>query len=344
MNKIWAFEMNLGVNTGEDQHPLARKAPIQCETHTRYYRTLPTNATVFRRVVDALPSFGVNTVVVNVGEGLLYESHPELASEGAWTRETLVAELAHMRELGLEPIPMLNLSSRHDAWLGDYAYMLSTRKYHEVVGELIDEVAEVFGNPRLFHLGMNDEGSSQLANGIPYLTNGVTRNRNARLLYRDLYTLFDRVEKNGARPWIFGDYYTKSPEEFSKKMPKECLLSPVEFERFLDKFAPPAPLEDPGRRAMVELAELGYDIVPTGSNLIAHESFGQNVWTCLEYGIPDERLLGFMVNPLEIANDLGYYTHLDNAQCLAYAKRMFEDYRAGGRDAVLKKHDRRWEI
>ena len=38
-------------------------------------------------------------------------------------------ELDRMRALGLEPLPKLNFSTCHDAWLKDYHRMISTPQY-----------------------------------------------------------------------------------------------------------------------------------------------------------------------------------------------------------------------
>ena len=62
-----------------------------------------------------------------------------------------------LRALGIEPLPKLNFSTCHDAWLGPYSRMVSTPAYYDVCRDLIDEVAELFGGPRFFHLGMDEE-------------------------------------------------------------------------------------------------------------------------------------------------------------------------------------------
>ena len=94
MEKIWSFFMNLGCNMWADKWSTYKK-PIQCETQSRYYESLTTDRAVWRRVVDQLPDFGINTVVIDLGEGVRYESHPELCVAGSWTREelTVLAEL-----------------------------------------------------------------------------------------------------------------------------------------------------------------------------------------------------------------------------------------------------------
>ena len=71
---------------------------------------------------------GMNMVVIDLGDGVKYESHPEIAVKGAWSTAELRSELQRMRSLGLEPIPKLNFSTTHDAWLGKYCALRLDRR------------------------------------------------------------------------------------------------------------------------------------------------------------------------------------------------------------------------
>ena len=322
--------MNLGCNMWEDKLTAPHNKPIQCDIQSRYYETLTTDRDVWRRVVDQLPSFGINTVVIDIGEGLRYESHPELAVEGSWTREELRAELARIRALGLEPIPKLNFSACHDAWLGEYAYMLSTGKYYDVVRDLIGEVCEVFDNPRFFHLGMDEED-------YPDHHTGMTSIRSESLWWHDLYFYFDEVEKYGARPWIWSDYYYKHMAGWEEKMPKDCVQSAWQYDKISYKDANGNYVQ-PGFRAYVDFSKMGYDQIPTATDWCFRQNFAQTVWLCLEEGICDEHLLGFLAVPWQRTWEMNYYTIMNNAQRLKYARAMYADYHTLGRDALLKRN------
>ena len=326
MEKIWSFFMNLGCNMWEDPWSPHEK-PIQCEMQSRYYEVLTTDRAVWRSIVDQLPSFGVNTVVIDIGEGLRYESHPELAVPGSWKREELVAELAKMRAMGLEPIPKLNFSACHDAWLGEYAYMLSTGKYYDVVRDLIAEVSEVFDHPRFFHLGMDEED-------FPDHHTGMTSIRSDSLWWHDLYFYFDEVERHGARPWIWSDYDYKHNEGWERKMPKDCVQSAWQYDKISYKDANGRYVQ-PGFRAYVDFAKMGYDQIPTATDWCFRQNFAQTVWLCLEEGICDEHLLGFLAVPWQRTWEMNYYTIMNNAQRLKYAKAMYADYHTLGREALL---------
>ena len=95
-------------------------------------------------------------VLIDLAEGLVYPSHPELAVKGSWSVERMRKELDRLRGMGLEPIPKLNFSTTHDLWLGEYHRMVSTKKYYEVCADLIRDVGEIFGTPRMIHIGFDE--------------------------------------------------------------------------------------------------------------------------------------------------------------------------------------------
>ena len=135
-----------------------RELPPDAER--KYYEAKP-----YLRVDDALwndilakmRAAGMNMLVLDLGNGVQYRSHPEIALKNAWSTGRLREELAKCRELGLEPIPKLNFSACHDFWLHPYDRMLSTPTYYTVCAELIAEVIELFDTPAFFHLGMDEE-------------------------------------------------------------------------------------------------------------------------------------------------------------------------------------------
>ena len=100
---------------------------------------------------------GCNVIMLDVGEGMIYPSHPELAVEGSWTQERLKAEVDRLRGMGFEVIPKLNFSTTHDAWLGPYERMVSSQKYYEVCADVIRDVMETFAPVKHFHIGFDEE-------------------------------------------------------------------------------------------------------------------------------------------------------------------------------------------
>ena len=72
---------------------------------------------VWRDCIDAMKTNGFNMVVIDLGEALAYPSHPELAVKGTWSVEKMRRELDRLRGMGIEPIPKLNFSTTHNAWM-----------------------------------------------------------------------------------------------------------------------------------------------------------------------------------------------------------------------------------
>ena len=225
-------------------------------------------------LLPAMVGAGMNLLVIDLGDGVQYKSHPEIAVKNAWTLKRLEAELARLRKMGLEPIPKLNFSTAHNFWLGRYRRMAYTDKYYAVCRELIAEVCALFGKPRFFHLGMDEED--------------IAGQRQQDLWWHNFLLMVAEVEKNGVRPWIWSDYFWDHREEFLKQMPKTVVQGNWYYgSDFKDKKrVPPFRL----------LAEGGYDQIPTGSNWETAGSFLRLVEYCTKV-IPPARLLGFCRPP-----------------------------------------------
>src|SRR5215208_4472324 len=143
---------------------------------------------------DLLPAMneaGFNMVVIDLGDAVQYESHPEIVIKNAWSRPRLREELKKLRDLNLEPIPKLNFSTCHDQWLGPYARMVSTPQYYEVCKNLINEVIELFDKPRFFHLGMDEEEA------VHMLNHEYVSLRQHRLWWRDINFFFKQCDDKG---------------------------------------------------------------------------------------------------------------------------------------------------
>lgn len=86
------------------------------------------DGTLWNDLVEEIARAGVNMVVLDLGDGVQYRSRPEIAVTGAWSREKLRQEIARLRDRGIEPIPKMNFSTAHDAWLREYSRCVSARE------------------------------------------------------------------------------------------------------------------------------------------------------------------------------------------------------------------------
>jgi hypothetical protein len=257
--------------------------------HTRSYRPyLRCDKPLWDDLTQQMADAGMNMLVIDLAEGVRYDSHPEIGAEGAWTTDQLKEELVRLRKLGLEPIPKMNFSTAHDAWLGEYHRMVSTPRYYEVLTNLIAEAIALFDKPRFFHLGMDEETFQHQK----YSEFAVVRQYD--LWWRDFYFMVEQVEKNGARPWVWSDYMWHHEELFLQKMPRSVLQSDWYYGNEFYDFGG----KDPEKNqrsvdAYRKLEEHGFDQIPTGSNWDFDGNFQSTVEYCSKVIAP-ERLLGFM--------------------------------------------------
>jgi hypothetical protein len=253
-------------------------------------------------LVGQMVEIGVNQVIFSLGDGIKYESHPEIAVEGAWTPAEMKAEKQRLADLGITLVPKLNFSTAHDLWLGDYHRMVSTPTYYQVCSDLIAEVIDIFDNPPLFHLGY-DEETWQHQWWYEY---AVVRAND--LWWRDFLWFVEQVESRGSRPWIWSDKIWHNTSEFMARMPKDVIQSnwyySANFDADIDRAEatkkgidlslPPAERKETTPvHAYMDLEAGGWDQIPAGSNDVVASNFPDTVtWT--QQNLRRERVLGFM--------------------------------------------------
>ncbi len=305
---IFAYYIELSTHMWDDEN-----------TPSRYWgmppRYTPENGVdepTWDKIMDFLAERKYTTVVIDVGDGVRLDSHPEIAAPDAWSRDKLKTKLAEIRARGLEPIPKLNFSACHHTWLGIYRHMLSTPKYYEVCADIIGEVCELFGYPRLFHLGMDEE------NYANQTFREMVQIRGEKLWWHDFHFLCGECEKHGARPWIWSDYYWDHPDLFVKNMPKSVLQSNWYYGYF-QTYAPGS-YNDKGMQAYIKLNELGYDQVPTCSTWANGTNTEQTLRWAKAY-ISPELLKGFMTAPWFRTTEENEYVLKSDAARLYYARK-----------------------
>jgi len=282
---IWANLLHLGRNMCCDV-PLASfpNTPPELVSYISQADHLRCDEKVWDDVTRQMAAAGMNMAVINIGEGIQLESHPELAVRGSWTPEKTRGKLAELRAMGIEPIPKLNFSATHDIWLKDYSRMVSTPEYYRVCADVIQEVAEIFDHPRFFHLGYDEETAEHQKNYAFCVV------RQGELWWHDFLFFVKTVEDLGIRPWIWADYVWKHEREFVERMPRSVLMSNWYYGK---RFG-----NDPGiyEKAYIVLEKAGFDQIPCSSNWSFPESFPMTVDFCTEH-VSDEHLKGFIMAP-----------------------------------------------
>lgn len=275
---IWANLIHLGTNMWCD-----RECDAWGTTYTIAKPYLRFDLPLWKELKPRMRDAGINMVILDLGEGVKYKSHPEIAVGDAWEVDFLKEELAKLREMGLEPIPKLNFSATHDLWMGPYSRCVSTPAYYQVCSDLISEVCDIFNQPRFFHLGM-DEETYEHQQHHDYVVI-----RQYDLWWHDFLKLVASVEAKGSRPWIWSDYIWNHPDLFEERMPKSVLQSNWYYG---NDFSEDLVYVRPYRA----LDSLGFDQIPTGSNYNTQENFELTVEYCSKTISPD-KLKGFMQTP-----------------------------------------------
>jgi hypothetical protein len=269
-----------------------------------YSPTLRWDQDLWEDLTRQMAEGGCNAILLHLGDGIKYDSHPEIAVEGAWTPNELKGEIKRLKALGIDLYPMLNFSSAHDLWLGDYHRKVSTPEYYRVCEDLITEVAEIFNKPKYFSLGYDEETFGHQS----WYEYAVVRQDD--LWWRDFLWFVEKVEEQGSRNWIWSDKIWDHNDDFLARMPKSVIQSnwyyPANFdldidlaqakERGLDIQEPEAGIvrkKTTPLRAFLELERGEFDQVPAGSIDVAEGNFSGNVHFAKQH-IPRDRTLGFM--------------------------------------------------
>ena len=277
---IWANLLHLGFNLWDDhlntpEHPAYDEKGERRPVAWGVSDAVRFDERVWHDLTQRTHDIGMNMVVIDLGEAVVYPSHPELAVKGSWTPAKLREELSRLRKMGLEPVPKLNFSCCHDAWLKDYSRMVSTPTYYRVVRDLVSDVCEIFDHPRFVHIGMDEE--------TPIVQAGYefSVSRQGPLWYHDLARIATMVESHGARAWMWGDPRWGN-ETFARNVSKRIVQSNWYYWKDLRKIE--AEIDDPGfavkpgkpatagenkhaeLKAFLELDAEGYDQIPCATN------------------------------------------------------------------------------
>lgn len=257
----------------------------------------------WNQVIEHLKATGMNTLVIDLGEGVVYPSHPELAITGSWSVDKLRKELARLRSMGIEPIPKLNFSTTHNGWLKHYRRQVSTPAYYRICEDLIKDIAEMFDTPRFFHVGYDEETAEHQNNSYMRficIRKGV-------LWQHDFLHIIRTVEQNGMRAWTWSDYGWDHAD-FYEWCPKSVLMSNWYYDECYGGFELNANQTADHKRlkGFYDLEKAGFEQVPCGTNwsgwmrvkqqVGADDVIGKLVNVCRR-DLKPELLKGFMIAP-----------------------------------------------
>lgn len=305
-DKIWGCLLHLSFNMWEEY--------ISPHRPFRGFRPdLELSESLWNDAIEKMAKVGANMVLIDLGDAIRYDSHPEIAVNGAWTPARLHQEVRRIKDLGMEPIPKLNFSAGHNTWLREYSKMVSTPEYYKVCADLIGEVCDLFDHPRFFHLGMDEESALHQK----YYRYVVIRQND--VWWNDFLYLVSQVEKHKAQAWIWPDYMLWNHlDQFTRKMPKSVIQSNWYYG---EDFKP----EYSYVKAYLDLEKHGYMQMPTGSYHADNpDSIGNTVKFSRTH-IADSRLLGFLQTFWKPTIEENRVRILKGIQLLGEARKKYDD-------------------
>ena len=243
------------------------------------------------KVCDFCVGCGMDTIFIDIGDGVILDSHPEIAIDGAWTKEEFKAELERLRSKGLTPLPKFNFSSAHSAWMGKYGYMVGTQKYYEVCRDLIEEVCDIFDSPEYFHIGMEEEDAASQKNKPVIIV------RAPEVMMRDINYLADVCKGKGARPciWLNAEMINSfgGEENFKNNVSKDIVMTPYYY-RWVRPYYTEEQIPETVK-LMKKLGEWGYDMIACSSTWSWHLAMHDVMRYCRDNAKHKEHILGYMM-------------------------------------------------
>lgn len=287
--KIWAYLIHLSYHMWDDEYTKC----IDWYAKNPYTEENGTDIKVWDSVVRYIAECGYNTLVIDVGDAIKYESVPEICAPDAWDKAFLRAKLAEARALGLTVIPKLNFSCAHQTWLKKYRRMVGTPEYYAAASNIIREVCEVFDFPSMIHLGMDEERQDTALE-----RREMRIVRGDELLWHDMFFYFKEAERWGATPWVWSDLYWRHGETFVEHMPKSVIQSNWYYARF--RKYPDGDISNKRISTYEELDTLGYKQIPCTSTCRGYDGAELNCMQTIRHSkekMTDALTLGYMMAP-----------------------------------------------
>lgn len=267
-------------------------------------KRMATDAGVWRRVTARMAEKGLNMLLIDVGEGVRYPSHPELAIPQSWSAEKLQNEVRRLKGMGIEAIPKLNFSLGHSGWFTPYRQQPFSEAFYRAQADVIRDLSEIFDHPRFFHIGYDEE---RAGNQKKFR---VAIARQGEAWWADFLRLVGVVEKCGMRTWMWSDYGWEN-DDFASRCPKGVVMSNWWYNQpgYALGGSPKQSRRANGCVRQFELLEkAGFDQIPCGSTWMMQTDpravRGENNDDCMSLlvnhcrsRIAPERLLGFLMAP-----------------------------------------------
>lgn len=150
-------------------------------------------------IIQEMAAAGMNTLIIDCGDAIEYQSHPELKRHYTRPMSALKALADKARKLKIEVIPKLNFSQsrfyQHNHWMYPHNEVVNRRdifdlpEYWRIAFELIDELTSSAKPERFFHIGLDedtDRAPSLFAAAANLLADGLKEKGLRTVMWRDI--------------------------------------------------------------------------------------------------------------------------------------------------------------
>ncbi len=152
----------------------------------------PFDLDVGLEVIDAMAESGLNLLMVDAKDGVVYKSHPELVRHYSRPIDILAKLRDRAAKLGIEIAVKLNFSQstlhQHNHWFRPHNDLFDSDEYWAKAFEVIDELCGILKPQRFFHIGMDEDHSrsyTQYVRAIETLHGGLKKRGLRTLIWND---------------------------------------------------------------------------------------------------------------------------------------------------------------
>ncbi len=210
-----------GVNAADIRRPLKMRPDEGLLILHLDFNSVQLKVETVKEVLTRAAQFGYNAVLWEIENKVRWQRHPEIVDAEAFTPAEFRELLAYARQLGLKPIPLLQILGHgeyvlmhggHGDWMEDPAfpacYCVAKPEVREFMKDMIHEYLELFGDEVTdFHLGCDE--------AKVFATCAQCRQRGDKLaVFLDYYReVAAELKARGIRPGIWCDLLFDHREE-----------------------------------------------------------------------------------------------------------------------------------
>jgi len=156
----------------------------------------PFSVEVALQVLEKMAAYNFNTLVVDIEDGVVYKSHPELKRHYSVPMKDLQLLAKSAKQKNIDFVPKCNFSksgrNNHDMWLKPHwdgiNWIKNMDQYWKVAGDVIDELVCVCQPQRFFNIGMDEDHYRSVSQYVEAIK-----------------ILHDKISKHGLRPVMWND-------------------------------------------------------------------------------------------------------------------------------------------